>query len=261
MCIDQKAIPADTNDMGVFKSFFAELMKTYGRADLFEAVMTDAGFCSEANARQVDKAGKGYVMSLKSNQPELQKECWRLLAVKAQQSAPEAETEWESDSSRGWIKRQVWRTSEIAGFGAWSHLRQAWLVRVLVKDRHRNTQKVLEDRLYVTNLVPGRLSPEHTLALVRSHWRIENNCFGRLDIEWQEDRGLWVRRKNGLAVTSLLRLIGYNLVEVLRAVHLHSDQARRAAWQQMREWIAHALVWTLPPSVDPDCGEGLPALP
>jgi hypothetical protein len=35
--------------------------------------------------------------------------------------------------------------------------------------------------------------------LVRAHGRIENNCFGRLDIEWQEDHGRWVHRGNGLS--------------------------------------------------------------
>ena len=112
VCLDQKPIPADTNDMGVFASFFGELMGTYGRADLFEGVFTDAGFTSEANATQVHAAGKAYVMALKDNQPELRKEAQRVLGALAQTSEPEAETGWELDSSRGWIRRQLWRTSD-----------------------------------------------------------------------------------------------------------------------------------------------------
>ncbi|MFZ1957608.1 MAG: transposase, partial [Methanoregula sp.] len=130
LCIDQEAIPAETNDMGVFAKFFARLEKTYRRADLYELVSTDAGFTSEANARQVDEAGKAYMMAIKGNQPELHKEAQRVMWNTAKSCLPEAEMDWESDSSRGWIKRQLWRTSEMAGWGTWSHLRQVWLVRV-----------------------------------------------------------------------------------------------------------------------------------
>lgn len=243
LCIDQMPIPADTNDMGVFKMFFEGLCKTYGRAGLFDLVCVDAGFASEANARQVDEASKGYVLSIKSNQPDLQKEAWRVLGAKAKLHPPEAETPWESDSSRGWIKRQLWRSEELASWGSWTHLRQVWLVRVLARQGKDGPVRILENRIYATNLVRGRLQSEHILALVRAHWRIENNCFGRLDIEWQEDHGRWVRRGNGLPVVSLLRLLGYNLLEMLHAVHLRSQAARTAAWQQMRDWVRDALVW------------------
>jgi len=252
VCIDQEAIPAETNDMGVFASFFAKLEKTYRRADLYELVSTDAGFTSEANARQVDQAGKAYLMAIKGNQPELYKEAQRVLWNMAKTCAPEAEMDWESDSSRGWIKRQLWRTCEMAGWGAWSHLRQVWLVRVLARANREAPETVLEERFYATNLPTGRLGGDAILRLVRAHWRIENNCFGRLDIEWQEDHGRWVHRGNGLPVVSLLRIIAYNLLEMLRAVHLRSHAARKAAWQQLRDWIRDALIWPV---------EGTPDLP
>ena len=79
LCIDQEAIPAETNDMGVFASLFGKLEKTYRRANLYELVSTDAGFTSEANARQVDSAGKAYMMAIKGNQPELHQEAARPL--------------------------------------------------------------------------------------------------------------------------------------------------------------------------------------
>jgi hypothetical protein len=244
MCIDQKAIPATTNDMGVFGDFFDELERTYRRADLFETVFTDAGFTSEANARKVDAAGKGYIMNLKANQPDLLADAQQILLPQARKTDPEAETDWECDSTRGWIKRQLWRTDQLAGGRSWSHLRQVWLVRVLVRLHGKNgPERVLEDRFYVTNLVSARLKPRAILDLVRAHWRIENNCFGRLDVEWQEDHGRWVRRGNGLPVVSLLRVIAYNLVEILRTTHLRSVGARKATWQQLRDWLRDALVW------------------
>lgn len=243
LCIDQKTIPAKTNDMGVFPAFFTDLQKTYGRADLYDMVMTDAGFASEKNGRLVNDAGKGYVFSIKGNQPDLEQEARRVLGHKATQEAPEAETGWEQDSSRGWIKRQLWRTADLAGWGSWSHLRQVWLLRVLHRVDKDAPERILEDRLYATNLVWGRLQPKYIVDLIRAHWRIENNCFGRLDIEWQEDHGRWVRRGNGLPVVTLLRVIAYNLLEMLHAVHLRSKAARHSTWRQLRDWMRDALVW------------------
>lgn len=108
---------------------------------------------------------------------------------------------------------------------------------------HQGPVQILEERLYVTNLVRGRLNGEQMLRLARAHWRIENDCHGSLDIQWQEDHGRWVHRGNGLPVTSLLRALAYNLLSLLRAVHLRTDKSRAARWQQLRDWMRDALVW------------------
>jgi hypothetical protein len=243
VCIDQMPIPAATNDMGVFPAFLAGLVGTYGRANLFDLISTDSGFCSEANARLIDDAHKGYWISLKDNQPDLKREAERVLFAQAKRSEPEAQTDWESDSSRGWIRRQLWRTEEMAGWGKWSHLRQVVLLRVLARDGRDGPVRVLEDRYYVTNLVRGRLDGAKLLRLARAHWRIENDLHGALDIQWQEDHGRWVQRGNGLPVSALLRVLAYNLLSLLRAVHLRTREAHAAAWEQLRNWVRDALVW------------------
>ena len=242
VCIDQLAIPAKTNDMGIFPKFWKGLLSIYGRANLFELVSTDSGFCSEKNARLIDAAHKAYWISLKDNQPELKREAERVLLAKARRQAPEAQSDWESDSSRGWIRRQLWRTDEMAGWGKWSHLRQVVLLRVLARGADDN-ERVLEDRYYVTNLVRGRLDGAQLIRLARAHWRIENNLHGALDIQWQEDHGRWVQRGSGLAVSSLLRVIAYNLLSLLRAVHLRTHEARAATWDQLRDWVRDAILW------------------
>jgi hypothetical protein len=243
VCIDQLPIPADTNDMGVFPAFLAGLVRTYGRANLFDLISTDSGFCSEANARLIDDAQKAYWISLKDNQPDLKREAERVLLTMAKRSAPEAQTDWESDSSRGWIRRQIWRTDQMAGWGKWTHLRQVVLLRVLARDGRDGPERVLEDRYYLTNLVRGRLDGAQMLRLARAHWRIENDLHGALDIQWQEDHGRWVQRGNGLPVTSLLRVLAYNLLALLRAVHLRTEAARHTAWTQLRDWLRDAMLW------------------
>lgn len=250
VCVDQQPIPADTNDMGIFADFYAGLTRTYGRANLFELLSTDAGFTSQENARLVDDDGKAYWMALKGNQPDLLAEARRVLIPKSLREAPEAETDWEQDSSRGWIRRQLWRTDEMAGWGVWTHLRQVVVVRVLQapgpqhgRSPSQGPVHILEERFHVTNLPSGRLSAENLIRLDRAHWRIENNFHGALDVQWQEDHGRWVQRKNGLPVTSLLRVLAYNLMSLLRAVHLRTDAARRIAWMQLRDWVRDAMLW------------------
>jgi len=240
VCIDEAPIPAKTNDMGVFGSFFLAVLKAYSRSDLFEVVTADAGFCSQANARLVDRKGKAYVFGLKGNQPDLHTEASRVLPAQASTTSPEASSGWERE--RGvLVQRRLWRTTEMAGWLDWKHLRQVWLVRKVTRDKQGH-EKVLEDRYFVTNLPVNRLAPDQVLELVRRHWAVENDCFWTLDTQWQEDAGLWTRKGNGLLVCGLLRMIAYNIVALLRAVHGKSDDSRRRTWKAIADLFRDYLV-------------------
>ncbi len=245
VCVDQMPIAAHTNEMGSFQGFVGGLVAAYARIELFEVLATDSGMTSESNARFVDELQLGYVMAVKGNQPELEREARRLMALRTA-SEPDAQTDWESDSSRDVIQQQIFRSDEMAGWNGWSHLRQLWLVRVLkrpVRGGYGPVQ-ILEERLYVTNLVRGRLDAQQCLHLVRAHWRIENGLHGTLDLQWQEDYGRWVRRGQGLPVCALLRALAFNLLALLRAVHLRSEAAREVTWRRLRDWVRDALVAT-----------------
>ena len=76
--IDQVAIRTDTNEGGMFPEVFQELAAHY--ATLIEIYSLDAGFCSQAHARVIAAAHKGYIIGLKGNQPELCREAQRVLA-------------------------------------------------------------------------------------------------------------------------------------------------------------------------------------
>jgi hypothetical protein len=73
-CLHQEVTPADTNDMGGFPAFFANLCSTYSRTDLFECISADAGFTSKHNAGLIDEVGKAYGLGVKGNQPTLLEE-------------------------------------------------------------------------------------------------------------------------------------------------------------------------------------------
>jgi predicted transposase YbfD/YdcC len=229
VCVDEAPIPADTNDMGVFKDFFLGLIREYGRSALFEMVTADAGFCSLANATTVDDEGYAYVFGLKGNQADLHEQARRVLLPLAESTPPEAETDWKPEKGRK-VKRRLWRTRELAHWLDWTHLRQVWLVRK-VRQEADGSETVIEDRFFVTNLPVNRLTASECLAVVRRHWGIENDCFWTLDTQWEEDAGLWVRKGNGLLVCSLLRMIAYNLMVTLREVHAKADHWRRKTWQ------------------------------
>jgi hypothetical protein len=240
VCIHQRPIPAETNETGFFGEFFDELRAAYARADLFEVVMTDAGVLCAAHCRKLDDLGYGYVLALK-NRPDLEREARAVFAT-ATAAPPEVESAWEIDSSRGWVKRQLWTTSAMAGWPGWEHLRQVWLVRVLARDGKNGPERVIEERLYLTNLPPThKLRGAHILALVRAHWRIENELHGTLDIELREDDLGWVRRDNGLMNMGLLRAMAYNTLAIARSVHLR--RPRLIGWQQLRDWLRDAIVF------------------
>ena len=65
--IDQVVIRAATNEGGMFPEVLQVLEATY--AALRSMYSMDAGFCSEANARLVAQAHKGYILGLKGMNP------------------------------------------------------------------------------------------------------------------------------------------------------------------------------------------------
>jgi hypothetical protein len=244
ICIHQMPIPAVTNEMGFFPAFFDGLVKAYRRADLFEVVTSDAGVIGREHGAWLDEQGFGYVVALKDNNPDLELEARGLLQSLAEEEPPVASEPFELDSSRGWVKRQLWVSSELRGWPGWEHLRQVLLVRVWAKKTKNGPVEHLEDRLYVTNLTAAhRLRGKKLLALVRGHWRIENELHGTLDLELREDDPWWVRRGYGLINTGLLRIIAYNLLAIARLIHLRRDIP--PSWKQIRDWLRDAIIWPI----------------
>ncbi len=242
-CIQQMPIPEWTNEIGAFKAFFEQLVAAYGRSKMFEVVTSDAGVISREHAAWLDEQGFGYVVALKDNNPTLEREARGLLQSLAEHEPHVAEDDgWELDSSRGWVKRQLWTSSELAGWLDWKHLRQVWLVRVWARKTKHAEPELLEDRLYATNLTTGHaIRGKKILTLVRAHWRVENALHGTLDNQMREDEPWWVRRGYGLINTGLLRAMAYNVLAIARAVHLRAH--RTIAWQQLRDWLRDALLW------------------
>ena len=238
--LDAVPIPASTNEMGVFQHALDELMATYGSGDLFRLVSYDAGACSEQNARAVRQYGLHYLFGLKASQPTLlgEAEAW-LGSLTAAQAM--AQTEDALSGGRLCVRR-LYATEQLAGFGDWEHLRMVLRVESETLDAQGQRQKY-ENRYFVSSLPACRLTPKQWLHLVRSHWGVENECHGTLDMAFEEDDHPWIEaHPRGALAIALLRRIAYNLLTLFRSVTQRSDQRRRTPWRTLMHWLHVALL-------------------
>lgn len=97
--------------------------------------------------------------------------------------------------------RDVWLSSELAGYSDFPGLSNVIMVRKLVK--HLKRQQSVESVQYaVTSL--SSLKPRRALTLLQGHWGIENSLFHVKDDSFGEDRHVLQHHRGG-AVLSLLR--------------------------------------------------------
>jgi len=253
-CIHQMQIGARTNEIGSATEFLDEVLAAYRTLGLFEIITVDAGIVSRAFADAIHVADLGYVMALKGTQPELLAEAKRLLDGK---TTPDAQTDWEVYRGKK-IRRRLYRTGEIAGYHDWSHLQQAWLV---VQETLSDDGKLeVERRYFLTSLRNGRLSSAQSLTVVRAHWRIEDDCFWTLDVQWNEDAVPWCSSGRAVEVLSWLRLMAYNLLQQARRRHLRrrlpdGNVEEPPPWRRIFEWVKQALrLALLSPEPAPVCG-------
>jgi hypothetical protein len=171
---------------------------------------------------------------------ELWREATRLLEPLAATTPPKAQTPWEPDSARGTIRRQLWRTTEIAGWNGWGHLAQVWLVRT----QRRNpdgTTAVIEERYFLTSLSRRQLNADEALAAVRAHWGVENNAHGSADVFFQEDDSPCSKTGEGIVCATLLRLLAINLCQLYRHRQRRGGGRKPMTWQMLFDDVLFAL--------------------
>ena len=167
-CIDAIPIPASTNEMGHFPAAFKSLMQAYGKSDLFRLVSYDAGACCEAHGRLVVEKGSQYLFGLKGSQPTLLNEAKALLGGRPPQEAEAQTVDVESNTRT--VTRRLYRTSEMAGYLDWTHLKTV----VRVESETVQDGKVVEheDRYFISSLASEVLSAAQWLLVVRRHWGV-----------------------------------------------------------------------------------------
>lgn len=249
--VHMSPVPRETNEMGAFQPTLREVVEAYGRGELFRLVTADAGMTSLANADFVhNELSMGYVFALKGNQPELYGEAVRLLANQPAECAV-GHTGERLGSERH--HRRVWLAPIEPDLNGWTHARV--LVRVQREVLGADGVVLLTDnRYFVSNERAGRFTPEQWLAVIRAHWRVENDAHKTLDVVLGEDDHPWIRDPRGMLVLQVLRRIACNALGLLRFISLKEKTARRTAklieWRHLLGDLRRALLAALEPHLD-----------
>ena len=241
-CIDAIPIPADTNEVGWFRTAFQSVVETYG--ELFDVVTYDAGALSEANASAVVNAGKHYLFTLKGEQRTMYKLAAELLdprevaaetvdvldnrtTVTRTLSLLAADPTWSYGDGKG-PEESVWRHAGT-------------FLRVESVKRHRGEIVERDARMFVSSLQRGALTPAQWLLLVRSHWGVESVHY-TLDTAFAEDDRPWIEADpHGMLAVLLLRRIAYTLLALFRAAS-RTDDGRAVRWQALLTSVRDVLV-------------------
>ena len=234
VCVHQRAIGGDTNEIGSMPALVDELEQAYGKTRLFEIITTDAGNTSLEAATRMVEAGWHYFAQIKTTHASLHAEAVRMLGrrPKARSHATCTDTQngllvtyhvWSSDlGEQGWMD--------------WCHARQ--LIRVLrITENPTTGQTTTGQRYYVTSCTSADLAPRTALALSRAHWRCEDEIHWTLDAELSEDRRrlAWSRHPRGALVVSILRLMALAILAVARRLSHFGHSRETPSWTQVAE--------------------------
>ena len=123
----------------------------------------------------------------------------------------------------------------------WTHARQ--LVRVQRVVEKPGQEPEVGNRYFVSNLVTGRLNGTQWLILIRLHWRCENEGHWTADVVWKEDarRLPWIRVPSAVYAASMLRMIGLNILSVLRSLSRRAWESKPVPWKVVVEAVRFAL--------------------
>jgi predicted transposase YbfD/YdcC len=146
-----------------------------------DALHTRPRFC-----RRIRKQQGHYVLIVKRNRPELEAEIRQLFALSPDPQYP-IQTARMVESGHGRLTiRQLWASTELnlALTAEWLDVAQVF---VLERRGTRNGKPFYESVCGLTSLPPHQASPAQLLALVQTHWGIENRCHWRRDATLGED--------------------------------------------------------------------------
>jgi hypothetical protein len=229
VCIDQRPIEGTTNEIGALPDFLEQLFETYGRTNLFEVILGDAGNCSVDCATKIHDRDYGYFLRIKSTHGEIFKEARRRL--KADEAA-EFEVVRREKGAR--VTYRLWRIKKLEGWLTWTHARQLFRIERTV-DRSDGEPEV-GNRYFVTNLACGRLQrSSEWLELAKMYWRCENENHWTADVFFDEDatRTPWTTDPEAVYVMSFLRMLGLNVLAVLRAACRCEYTHDKLPWQEI----------------------------
>jgi hypothetical protein len=123
----------------------------------------------------------------------------------------------------------------------WSHTKTFLRVRSETYENGQLTRS--EDRYFNTSVERDELTDEQWLALIRAHWRVENNCHWTYDAIFEEDNHPWIEMDpQGALAVLLLRRVAYNLLTLYRSVTQRSEDRRETPWKDLMRWFYNTAI-------------------
>lgn len=237
--LDQFVLPEGRGEAPFLLQFVGDLLRAYGRA-IVECISIDAGFFSKDNLYSLAVMGVPYIVAVKGNAGNLSPFLRRKMGGSDEGPPPGGWSVVTEERRNGALHRR--RFARLIEPGdPWSgDYTQIWRVRATTT--RDGTVTAVDDRLFISNLPPKRLTDAQCLAAVRAHWGIENDSNWSLDVAWGEDTYTWVKMDVARETLGLLRLIAYNLVRVLRHRVLKGPPKGHIPYRELFERVRDALV-------------------
>ncbi|WP_238431148.1 ISAs1 family transposase [Frankia nepalensis] len=175
--VAQVRVPDDTNEITQVADLVGKLPETLGRP----AVTLDAVHTQHDTTDVVVKAGMDYVLTIKGNQPTLERQTFeRILPLLQEPPHHEAE-----ERGHGRIKK--WRTWATNADGIdFPHAATAGVIRRDEFDL-QGARVSREHALILTSAPGGRATAAYLHTHIRGHWGIENEIHYTRDTAWRED--------------------------------------------------------------------------
>ena len=230
--LDQEFIGPDRWEPSCFPVLLERVVRSFPK--LFRYVLVDAGMTSAANANTVLGFGKVYVFALKANLRRLFD-----LAAEALGDAPVVAQTQGREQGRSVI-RELRRVRVTAASTRFPGAQQFLSVRRITLSAAGEQQ--VEERLFVTALDWDELAPAEILALIRTHWHIENGPNWTADVVLGEDATSPCKVSGGIVAVSWLRLLAYNILTIRRARLPHKD-GRPQSWSRVVELLFTELLF------------------
>ena len=207
LVLGQRAVDAKSNEI----TAIPELLKVL---DLKGCIVTlDSMGCQREIAKKIVGKRADYILAVKGNQPGLHKAvqgCFQAL-----DAAPQGMVHFVAETTeRRHGRRETRRVTTLSAVAylpekpLWDWPKLETLVRV-ESTTVRSGKTVAQTRYYISTLSPKEAE---TIARgVRSHWGIENQLHGVLDVAFNEDANR-TRKGNGPECSAILRHIVLNLL-------------------------------------------------
>ena len=234
VCVYQRAILGNTNEIGSMPALIGELFETYGKTSLFRMITTDAGNTSLAAADAIIACDRNYFLQIKSEHGHLYHHAVRVLGEMA--GTPPGWF-WQERQKGKNVTYRVWQYDlSKQPRRDWNHTRQFVRVERTVEDPATG-QSIVGNRYYVTDQTTQELPAKACGKNSRAHWRCENETHWTADAEIEEDqrRLTLSRHPVGIFVASLLRRIAVNILAVARRMSRLGDREETPSWRQVCE--------------------------